>query len=345
MTAPAHVARRVALRCPPAEVEFKGLFRVRLLLDEDGRRRVVPTEIAEALGLDPISFRKRAKRAFPKGAAITASPSAGGLQDVLTLDLKYLPALLAGIDVGRVRPEIRLSLEEIQEELHEALAAYVFDGAAVNPAFGAASLPPAPQDRCAQLLATLAVHASEAVRAGDKPAARAAARAFTAAVAPRERRRGPAPGQLPLDLKGRPSKPATVAEVRLMLLAFVRQANAAGREPTIAETRRATRTGPDLFVRAMQDLMADRLLDRTGTALSRLRALEPATAAPRAPATSSPKPEPPAAPTPLEARKAEERARILAALDDLKWNRAQTAQTLRIPRRTFYRRLKKYGIQ
>lgn len=39
-----------------------------------------------------------------------------------------------------------------------------------------------------------------------------------------------------------------------------------------------------------------------------------------------------------------ERATILAALARCNWNRVQAAKMVGIPRRTFYRRLKEYGI-
>jgi serine/threonine-protein kinase PknK len=42
--------------------------------------------------------------------------------------------------------------------------------------------------------------------------------------------------------------------------------------------------------------------------------------------------------------KAAERERILSALTASNWNRAQAAQRLGVPRRTFYRRLKEYGL-
>ena len=41
----------------------------------------------------------------------------------------------------------------------------------------------------------------------------------------------------------------------------------------------------------------------------------------------------------------QERERILEALNNCNWNRAKAAELVGIPRRTFYRRLKKYGIQ
>ena len=39
-----------------------------------------------------------------------------------------------------------------------------------------------------------------------------------------------------------------------------------------------------------------------------------------------------------------ERDRILGALSSCNWNRVQAAKMIGIPRRTFYRRLKEYGI-
>jgi P22_AR N-terminal domain len=120
-------------------VEFKDLFKVRLLLGDDGRRRVVPSELADELGLDRQAMHRRMERTrIAKGLAIMPIPSLGGPQDTITLDVKRLPALLLGIEVGRVKPAIRPRLGEIQDELTDALAAYVFQGIAVNPAFAAA---------------------------------------------------------------------------------------------------------------------------------------------------------------------------------------------------------------
>src|SRR5690606_5342429 len=50
-------------------------------------------------------------------------------------------------------------------------------------------------------------------------------------------------------------------------------------------------------------------------------------------------------PTSLGAAKQEERERIVEALKRTGWNRAEAAQPIGMPRRTLYRRLKKYGIQ
>ncbi len=52
----------------------------------------------------------------------------------------------------------------------------------------------------------------------------------------------------------------------------------------------------------------------------------------------------PELPENVEAWKTEERRRILEALEAVSWNRVKAAQKLNMPRRTFYRRLKEYGI-
>ncbi|MEZ4312752.1 MAG: sigma-54-dependent Fis family transcriptional regulator [Polyangiaceae bacterium] len=49
--------------------------------------------------------------------------------------------------------------------------------------------------------------------------------------------------------------------------------------------------------------------------------------------------------TSLDSHRATERERILSALTASNWNRVKAAQLVGMPRRTFYRRLKEYGIQ
>jgi DNA-binding NtrC family response regulator len=65
---------------------------------------------------------------------------------------------------------------------------------------------------------------------------------------------------------------------------------------------------------------------------------------PRAPAPPD-EPAPSRAETSLDAHKAGERERIVNALARCNWNRVKAAQLVGLPRRTFYRRLKEYGIQ
>ena len=63
----------------------------------------------------------------------------------------------------------------------------------------------------------------------------------------------------------------------------------------------------------------------------------------RPPEVAAPEPNPSS--TSLDAHKASERERILGALQSSNWNRVKAAQVVGLPRRTFYRRLKEYGIQ
>jgi transcriptional regulator of acetoin/glycerol metabolism len=49
--------------------------------------------------------------------------------------------------------------------------------------------------------------------------------------------------------------------------------------------------------------------------------------------------------TSLDVHRASERDRIVQALSSCNWNRVRAAELIGMPRRTFYRRLKDYGIQ
>ena len=51
-----------------------------------------------------------------------------------------------------------------------------------------------------------------------------------------------------------------------------------------------------------------------------------------------------APPSNEEEWKAQEKRKILEALEGASWNRVRAAKVLGMPRRTFYRRLKEYGI-
>jgi transcriptional regulator with GAF, ATPase, and Fis domain len=66
---------------------------------------------------------------------------------------------------------------------------------------------------------------------------------------------------------------------------------------------------------------------------------------PRAPQRSDPRPAELDVATSLDAHRAGERERILTALSECNWNRLKAAELVGLPRRTFYRRLKEYGIQ
>jgi transcriptional regulator of acetoin/glycerol metabolism len=73
---------------------------------------------------------------------------------------------------------------------------------------------------------------------------------------------------------------------------------------------------------------------------SALRAGSPSSETVTKPRGSSP----PARPQTESQFRTTERDKILHALTSCNWNRAQAAKLVGLPRRTFYRRLKEYGI-
>ena len=94
------------------------------IVDPKARPAVVIRTITDALGLDYSAQLKRTKRLSwaRKGVAMMTIPTAGGPQEVATLDIRKVPMLLATIDAGRCKPSIRAKVELYQEEAAEALA-------------------------------------------------------------------------------------------------------------------------------------------------------------------------------------------------------------------------------
>jgi len=84
---------------------------------------------------------------------------------------------------------------------------------------------------------------------------------------------------------------------------------------------------------------------RGAASVRRPGAAAPAPSGGRSAPAPAPAPSSNASESALEQHRAEERERILAALKACNWNRVKAAQVVGLPRRTFYRRLKEYGIQ
>lgn len=231
------------LAAPAVWVEFKGLFKVRLLLDDASRRRIVPNDIAAALGLRWTGLHDRIRRKFGKGIRVMRIPSQGGIQPTTTLDLHYLPAVLLGIEVSRVKKDLRPRLEEIQQELTDALAAYSFEGVAVNRDFAldAGAEKPAALDKG---IAVTAIPAPAPPAAADPRldgillllGHAHAARDLGAAAKIIDMGRE-------LGIPGLPSRPAAPApimvestpEIRRLILTYVRAANARGEGPMMQD--------------------------------------------------------------------------------------------------------------
>lgn len=117
-----------------------------LLTIKDGDTiRVAMKPICEAIGLDWSAQFRRIERHAVLGTcvAVMATQLPGEVQsrDVVTLPLDYLNGWLFGIDVSRVKEEIRPKLIEYQRECFAALAAYWQQGIATNPRARANTLP------------------------------------------------------------------------------------------------------------------------------------------------------------------------------------------------------------
>ncbi|WP_051321328.1 phage antirepressor N-terminal domain-containing protein [Chrysiogenes arsenatis] len=105
-----------------------------LTTEKDGKVYVAMKPIVEAIGLDWTAQFRRIQRqpVLSQGIAIMATPSAGGEQETTFLPLDLLNGWLFGVDVNRVKPELKERLLQYQKECYHALADYWGKGVAVN---------------------------------------------------------------------------------------------------------------------------------------------------------------------------------------------------------------------
>lgn len=73
------------------------------------------------------------KQRFAKGVVEITIPTKGGLQTMICLLLRKLPAWLYSIQSGKVKPELRDTVIKYQEECDDVLWDYWTKGKAVNP--------------------------------------------------------------------------------------------------------------------------------------------------------------------------------------------------------------------
>jgi len=89
----------------------------------DDKPYVAMRPICENIGLDWASQYSRIKRnhILSKGVVMITTPSKGGNQEFLSLPIGYLNGWLFGIDVNRVKPEIKDTLIKYQLECYDVL--------------------------------------------------------------------------------------------------------------------------------------------------------------------------------------------------------------------------------
>lgn len=93
------------------------------VLNHDGKPYVAMKSIVENIGLDWDSQKKRINRneVLSQGKVMMTSPTNGGLQEMLCLPLGMLNGWLFGIEINRVKPEIKEVLRLYQLECFDVL--------------------------------------------------------------------------------------------------------------------------------------------------------------------------------------------------------------------------------
>ncbi len=105
------------------------------VITHDSLQLVAMKPIVEAIGLQWEAQYKRIQRhpVLKAAMSIMDIPSSGGVQRTACLPLDYLNGWLFGVDVNRVREEIRDTLIQYQRECYQVLAAYWQKGETINP--------------------------------------------------------------------------------------------------------------------------------------------------------------------------------------------------------------------
>lgn len=93
-------------------------------LQVDGAPYVAIRPICDALGLNWSSQRKRILRdpELKSGVVMMATPSAGGAQKTILLPLNLLNGWLFGVEVARVRADLRERMNWYRRECYDVLA-------------------------------------------------------------------------------------------------------------------------------------------------------------------------------------------------------------------------------
>lgn len=114
----------------PQIVSFHGteLF----IVEHEGQPYTPMKPIVEGMGMDWASQFVKLKQRFAKGIVEITIPSNGGLQTMICLLLRKLPAWLYSIAPGKVKPEIRDTVIMYQQECDDVLWNYWTKGQVLN---------------------------------------------------------------------------------------------------------------------------------------------------------------------------------------------------------------------
>lgn len=103
------------------------------IVEYEGQPYTPMKPIVDGMGLDWASQFVKLKQRFARGIVEIAIPSKGGLQTMLCLMLRKLPAWLYSVNANKVKAELRPTVIMYQEECDDVLWDYWTKGKAVNP--------------------------------------------------------------------------------------------------------------------------------------------------------------------------------------------------------------------
>ncbi|WP_111860607.1 phage antirepressor N-terminal domain-containing protein [Acinetobacter sp. CFCC 10889] len=103
------------------------------IVEHEGQPYTPMKPIVDGMGLDWKSQFVKLKQRFIKGMVEITIPTKGGLQTMLCLMLRKLPAWLYSVNANKVKPELRSTVIKYQEECDDVLWDYWTKGQAVNP--------------------------------------------------------------------------------------------------------------------------------------------------------------------------------------------------------------------
>jgi hypothetical protein len=103
------------------------------IVEFEGQPYTPMKPIIDGMGLDWKSQFVKLKQRFEQGMVEITIPTKGGLQTMLCLLLRKLPAWLYSIHANKVKPELRDTVIKYQNECDDVLWDYWTKGKAVNP--------------------------------------------------------------------------------------------------------------------------------------------------------------------------------------------------------------------
>jgi hypothetical protein len=104
-----------------------------LCVEEDGKPRVILKPALESIGVDYWTQVEKLRRRSWAGTSQSPVPTSGGVQEMVTCDVRTFLMLLATIDERRVGKDVAPKLIAYQAEVADAIEAYWTKGGAINP--------------------------------------------------------------------------------------------------------------------------------------------------------------------------------------------------------------------